>query len=167
MHILLPHCAAMLLSGTVQEPLRAPDCRNAEHLSSMQAYGSRHGMPCRVLVMERLYGVPLTDLAAIRSITTADPEATLTAALNTWFGSLLGCSTFHADVHAGQCLGRLNVQPPATHRACSAQEHWCIWVPFSSSSKHHRDCNKKVVLACCHQYGFMSKRFGNGCLSIC
>ena len=52
--------------------------------------------------MERLYGVPLTDLAAIRSVTSADPEATLTAALNTWFGSLLGCSTFHADVHAGQ-----------------------------------------------------------------
>ena len=48
--------------------------------------------------MERLYGAPLTDLAAIRSITTADPESTLIGALNAWFGSLLGSSTFHADV---------------------------------------------------------------------
>ncbi len=52
--------------------------------------------------MERLHGVPLTDLAAIRSITSADPEQTLITALNTWFGSVLGCETFHADVHAGQ-----------------------------------------------------------------
>ena len=59
--------------------------------------------------MERLYGVPLTDLAAIRSITSADPEATLTAALNTWFGSLLGCSTFHADVHAGDLLHYVSI----------------------------------------------------------
>lgn len=51
--------------------------------------------------MERLHGVPLTDLAAIRSMTSADPEQTLITALNTWFGSVLGCETFHADVHAG------------------------------------------------------------------
>ena len=57
---------------------------------------------CRLLTMERLHGVPLTDLAAIRSITSADPEQTLITALNTWFGSVLGCETFHADVHAGQ-----------------------------------------------------------------
>ncbi len=51
--------------------------------------------------MERLLGVPLTDLDAIRSMTTANPETTLINALNTWFGSVLACSTFHADVHAG------------------------------------------------------------------
>lgn len=56
---------------------------------------------CRLLTMERLHGVPLTDLAAIRSMTSADPEQTLITALNTWFGSVLGCETFHADVHAG------------------------------------------------------------------
>ena len=51
--------------------------------------------------MERLEGVPLTDLAAIRTATGADPETVLINALNTWFGSLLACPTFHADVHAG------------------------------------------------------------------
>lgn len=51
--------------------------------------------------MERLNGVALTDLDAIRSTTRANPEQTLINALNTWFGSLLGCETFHADVHAG------------------------------------------------------------------
>lgn len=55
----------------------------------------------RVLTMERLNGVALTDLDAIRSTTRANPEQTLINALNTWFGSLLGCETFHADVHAG------------------------------------------------------------------
>ena len=41
----------------------------------------------RVLTMDRLHGVPLTDLAAIRAITAArDPEEILIGALNTWFG---------------------------------------------------------------------------------
>ena len=53
--------------------------------------------------MERLHGVPLTDLTSIRSMT-RDPEQTLITALNTWFGSVLGCETFHADVHAGAAL---------------------------------------------------------------
>ncbi|XP_057858550.2 uncharacterized aarF domain-containing protein kinase At5g05200, chloroplastic [Cryptomeria japonica] len=54
----------------------------------------------RVLTMERLYGVPLTDLDSIRSLVSS-PEASLITALNVWFGSLLSCETFHADVHAG------------------------------------------------------------------
>ncbi|KAL5991339.1 hypothetical protein ACLOJK_012246 [Asimina triloba] len=54
----------------------------------------------RVLTMERLYGVPLTDLDSISSIV-SNPEASLITALNVWFGSLLACETFHADVHAG------------------------------------------------------------------
>ncbi|XP_026388745.1 uncharacterized aarF domain-containing protein kinase At5g05200, chloroplastic-like [Papaver somniferum] len=54
----------------------------------------------RILTMERLYGVPLTDLDSIRSLVTS-PETTLITALNVWFGSLLACETFHADVHAG------------------------------------------------------------------
>lgn len=58
----------------------------------------------RLLTMERLNGVPLTDLDAIRSVSQADPEATLIAALNTWFGSVMGAETFHADVHAGNLL---------------------------------------------------------------
>lgn len=57
---------------------------------------------CRMLVMEQLSGVPLTDLDSIRSITSKDPESVLIAALNTWFASVLGADTFHADVHAGK-----------------------------------------------------------------
>lgn len=57
--------------------------------------------PSRLLVMERLVGVPLTDLAAVRSITMRDPESVLINALNTWFASVMGAETFHADVHAG------------------------------------------------------------------
>ena len=51
--------------------------------------------------MEQLTGVPLTDLDSIRSITSRDPETVLINALNTWFASVLGADTFHADVHAG------------------------------------------------------------------
>lgn len=51
--------------------------------------------------MERLTGVPLTDLNSIRAVTSKDPESVLIAALNTWFASVLGADTFHADVHAG------------------------------------------------------------------
>ncbi|KAL4449557.1 hypothetical protein ABPG77_007201 [Micractinium sp. CCAP 211/92] len=58
----------------------------------------------RVMVMDRLRGVPLTDLDAVRSITAVEPELVLINALNTWFGSVVGCETFHADVHAGNLL---------------------------------------------------------------
>lgn len=61
---------------------------------------------CRVLTMERLHGAPLTDLAAIRRVTAQDPERILINALNTWFGSVLACPSFHADVHAGETLSR-------------------------------------------------------------
>ena len=54
--------------------------------------------------MERLHGAPLTDLAAIRAVTAQDPERILINALNTWFGSVLACPSFHADVHAGEPL---------------------------------------------------------------
>ncbi|XP_051123041.1 uncharacterized aarF domain-containing protein kinase At5g05200, chloroplastic [Andrographis paniculata] len=54
----------------------------------------------RVLTMERLYGVPLTDLNSINSLV-PNPENSLITALNVWFGSLLACESFHADVHAG------------------------------------------------------------------
>lgn len=63
----------------------------------------RHCSTRRVLTMERLYGVPLTDLNSIRSLV-ANPEKTLITALNVWFGSLLACESFHADVHAGNLL---------------------------------------------------------------
>ncbi|KAJ8764083.1 hypothetical protein K2173_004984 [Erythroxylum novogranatense] len=60
----------------------------------------QHCSTRRILTMERLYGVPLTDLDSISSLVSS-PETTLITALNVWFGSLLACETFHADVHAG------------------------------------------------------------------
>lgn len=84
----------------------------------------------QVLTMQRLYGVPLTDLDSISSLVTS-PETSVITALNVWydskslfafyvsepssfnmiiylgikyccrFGSLLACESFHADVHAG------------------------------------------------------------------
>ena len=63
---------------------------------------AEHWWLCRMLTMERLEGVPLTDLAAIRAVSSArDPEDILIGALNAWFGSVVACRRFHADVHAG------------------------------------------------------------------
>ncbi|CAM9698403.1 unnamed protein product [Chrysoparadoxa australica] len=56
-----------------------------------------------VLTMERLYGVPLTDLEAIKGYTN-DPEGVLVSAINTWTLSIMKCSFFHADVHAGNLM---------------------------------------------------------------
>lgn len=57
----------------------------------------------RVLTMERLYGVPLTDLDGIRAYS-SNPEQTLINALNTWSLSVVASPFFHADVHAGNLL---------------------------------------------------------------
>lgn len=57
----------------------------------------------RVLTMERLYGVPLTDLDGIRAYS-PNPEQTLINALNTWSLSVVASPFFHADVHAGNLL---------------------------------------------------------------
>ncbi|MBL8022278.1 MAG: AarF/ABC1/UbiB kinase family protein [Leptospirales bacterium] len=57
----------------------------------------------RVLTMERLYGVPMTDLESIRQVT-SNPEETLIRALNVWMSSLMLCDFFHADLHAGNLL---------------------------------------------------------------
>lgn len=43
----------------------------------------RHCSTRRVLTMERLYGVPLTDLDSIRALV-PDPELSLVTALNVW-----------------------------------------------------------------------------------
>lgn len=63
----------------------------------------RHASGMRVLTMERFYGVPFTDLDAVRHIS-PQPEITLITAMNTWFASLMFCKSFHADVHAGNLL---------------------------------------------------------------
>ena len=62
-----------------------------------------HATTRRVLTMERLYGVPFTDLESIRRYS-PQPEWTLINALNTWMDSLVRCQFFHADVHAGNLM---------------------------------------------------------------
>lgn len=57
----------------------------------------------KLLVMERFYGVPLTDLESIKKYS-KNPEFTLISALNTWFSSLTECQFFHADLHAGNLM---------------------------------------------------------------
>lgn len=49
----------------------------------------------RVLVMERLKGVALTDLDGIKDYS-SNPEATLITALNTWSMSVMMAESFHA-----------------------------------------------------------------------
>lgn len=57
----------------------------------------------RVLTMERLFGVPLTDFDVVKKYSN-DPSQILITAMNTWFGSLMMCNSFHADLHAGNLM---------------------------------------------------------------
>ena len=57
----------------------------------------------RVLTMERFYGVPLTDFDVVKKVS-KDPSHVLVTAMNTWFGSLMMCNSFHADLHAGNLM---------------------------------------------------------------
>jgi aarF domain-containing kinase len=60
----------------------------------------------RVLTMDFLEGVALTDVAALTALygDEAQAERTLISALNTWTLSVLSCDFFHADMHAGNLL---------------------------------------------------------------
>ncbi|HEE6437225.1 TPA: AarF/ABC1/UbiB kinase family protein [Acinetobacter baumannii] len=57
----------------------------------------------RVLTMQRLYGVPLTDFSVVKQYA-KDPSQVLITAMNTWFGSLMLCKSFHGDLHAGNLM---------------------------------------------------------------
>ncbi len=57
----------------------------------------------RVLTMQRLYGVPLTDFDVVKQYA-KDPTQVLITAMNTWFGSLMLCKSFHVDLHAGNLM---------------------------------------------------------------
>ncbi|MEZ4551431.1 MAG: AarF/UbiB family protein [Desulfobacterales bacterium] len=57
----------------------------------------------RVLTMERLYGIPLTDREQFLK-STDKPQTVLGAAFETWLASVAGCELFHADLHAGNLL---------------------------------------------------------------
>ncbi|XWS74478.1 hypothetical protein CRYUN_Cryun01aG0001400 [Craigia yunnanensis] len=90
-----------------------PEFSRASLATALRVYN--HCSTRRVLSMERLYGVPLSDLDTISAVVSS-PENSLITALNVWFGSLLACETFHADVHAGNlwllrdgCIGFLDL----------------------------------------------------------
>ncbi|MDS7943141.1 AarF/UbiB family protein [Acinetobacter sp. V110_1] len=57
----------------------------------------------RVLTMQRLYGVSLTDFSVVKQYA-KDPSQVLITAMNTWFGTLMLCKSFHADLHAGNLM---------------------------------------------------------------
>lgn len=57
----------------------------------------------RVLTMQRLYGVSLTDFSIVKQYA-KDPSQVLITAMNTWFGCLMLCKSFHADLHAGNLM---------------------------------------------------------------
>ena len=57
----------------------------------------------RVLTMQRLYGVSLTDFDVVKKYA-KDPTQVLITAMNTWFGSFMLCKSFHADLHAGNLM---------------------------------------------------------------
>ncbi|MCK7609714.1 AarF/UbiB family protein [Acinetobacter portensis] len=57
----------------------------------------------RVLTMQRFFGVPLTDFNVVKKVS-KDPSQVLITAMNTWFGSLMMCNSFHADLHAGNLM---------------------------------------------------------------
>ncbi len=57
----------------------------------------------RVLTMERLFGIPLTDRKQLMA-TTDQPGEVLGPAFETWLSSIMGCDLFHADLHAGNLL---------------------------------------------------------------
>lgn len=63
----------------------------------------RQACSARVLTLERMYGVPFSDLESVRRYSDS-PEQALITALNTWTASVLGNEWFHADVHAGNLL---------------------------------------------------------------
>ncbi len=62
-----------------------------------------HASSKRVLTMERLYGIPLTDREQFLK-STDHPQMILGAAFETWLASISGCELFHADLHAGNLL---------------------------------------------------------------
>ena len=91
----------------IEEAKNLDDFRNYLNVSQNQAatapkvyhqYSTR-----RILTMQRLYGVPLTDFEVVKKVS-KDPSQVLITAMNTWFGSLMMCESFHADLHAGNLM---------------------------------------------------------------
>ncbi len=62
-----------------------------------------HASSDKVLTMQRLYGLPFTDLEAVKQYS-KNPQQNLLHALNAWMTTLLRGHSFHADLHAGNLL---------------------------------------------------------------
>ena len=77
--------------------------KQTENEAVTAPYVYREHSSKQVLTMERLYGMPLTDLDALRQYA-SEPAQVLVTAMNTWFASLMACPSFHADLHAGNVL---------------------------------------------------------------
>ena len=91
----------------IEEAQNLEDFRNYLNVSQNQAATAPKVYPQystrRVLTMQRLYGVPLTDFDVVKKVA-KDPSQVLITAMNTWFGSLMMCESFHADLHAGNLM---------------------------------------------------------------
>ena len=121
MELVVPTMDKDSISGLVEELYQAmiDECdfeKEAQNLSDFDAFLQRTDNPYvivpkpylqatskRVLTMERLYGVALTDETAMQEFP-VDPAVSLFNALNTWFSSLNECEFFHADLHSGNML---------------------------------------------------------------
>lgn len=119
--LMMPGADRESMSGVVAELYQAmiDECdfrKEAENLLAFRRYLGATGNTrviaprpypqasgIKVLTMERLYGRPLTDLANLQHSKTK-PADIVTAAMKAWFGSLLQCESFHADLHNGNML---------------------------------------------------------------
>ncbi len=98
---MLEECDFYKEADNIEEFDRFLQQANINHVTVPKVY--RELSTDKVLVMERFYGVPLSDIDGVRKIS-PDPELALVQALNTWFMSLKECQIYHADLHAGNVM---------------------------------------------------------------
>lgn len=121
METLIPRLKHASLAGILSEIRRTvmEECdfvKEAENLETFAAFlkstGNTHvvtpkvyyqASSSRVLTMERLRGIPLTDRDNFLRLI-ANPQQILIPAFETWMESISGCELFHADLHAGNLL---------------------------------------------------------------
>lgn len=104
----------------------------------------------KVLVMERLYGVSMVDVDAMRNYC-KDPAQVMADTLNTWFASLMLSNTFHADLHAGNLMllhdgrigfidfGIVGTLKPEAWRACMGMMESFGREDYDSMARHMVD----------------------------
>lgn len=117
LELMLPHLDRETLAGLVAEMYQSmiDECdflKEARNLDEFREFLRIRGnqevvapkpfhdaSSVKVLTMERLYGLALTDDHYADNAATA-----LFNALDTWFASLISCEFFHADLHSGNLL---------------------------------------------------------------